>query len=194
MEECPRGLWYRFAKAMCRNAPQVRILSLPQSPDRKPQRLVSRDFLRKGAMDSREMDTDPEWIEVQERETERENLRFELLALLDIYGLDFRELEKELDQLRRSAFLRLDNPQWVCKDCSVVVRGEAYGDEHEYYNVHDDIWAQSGLGPNDGMLCIGCLEKRIGRELKSDDFGNCLINTHPLYIRSERFTDRLART
>jgi hypothetical protein len=143
-------------------------------------------------MDSREMDTDPEWIEVQERETQRENLRFEILSLLDIYEIDFSQLIGEIGSLSASAMARLDRGDWLCNDCGLVTRGEAYGDEHEYYNVHDDIWAQSGLGPNDGMLCIGCLEKRIGRKLKSDDFGNCLINTHPLYIRSERFTDRLS--
>ena len=34
---------------------------------------------------------------------------------------------------------------------------------HEYYMVQNDIWRVYRAG--DGMLCIGCLEKRMGRKL-----------------------------
>jgi hypothetical protein len=40
----------------------------------------------------------------------------------------------------------------------------------EYYMVRNEIWAASGLEPNDGMLCLRCLERRLGRELTLDDF------------------------
>lgn len=36
--------------------------------------------------------------------------------------------------------------------------------------VTDELWAASGLAPNDGMLCLVDLEKRIGRQLTLDDF------------------------
>ena len=42
-----------------------------------------------------------------------------------------------------------------------------------------------------GMLCIGCLEKRLGRELNEEDFLNCLLNSLPNLPRSERLTNRL---
>ena len=32
------------------------------------------------------------------------------------------------------------------------------------------IWKAAGLEPMGGCLCIGCLEKRIGRKLTSGDF------------------------
>jgi len=145
-------------------------------------------------MNSRDLDKDPEWIAVQERETIRENIRFEMLLLCDIYNVDIGYLMREAECIfRGTAIRRVTCEEDVCIDCHMQVRGGEYGDVHEYYNVHDDVWAQSGLGPDDGMLCIGGLEKRIGRELKADDCGNCLINTHPLYTRSERFIDRLSR-
>jgi hypothetical protein len=50
-----------------------------------------------------------------------------------------------------------------CVDCG--------GDFDEYdYSVEDAVWAASGLEPGGGLLCIGCLERRLGRRLKRDDF------------------------
>jgi hypothetical protein len=40
----------------------------------------------------------------------------------------------------------------------------------QYYSVVDDVWAASGLAPNGGMLCLACLEGRIGRPLTKEDF------------------------
>jgi hypothetical protein len=54
--------------------------------------------------------------------------------------------------------------KFLCVDCGKNTRGG------EYYSVHDELWAASGLGPNDGMLCLACLEKRIGRPLTIADF------------------------
>jgi hypothetical protein len=39
-----------------------------------------------------------------------------------------------------------------------------------YYMVSDELWAASGLKPHDGMLCLSCLEQRIGQPLTLDDF------------------------
>lgn len=46
----------------------------------------------------------------------------------------------------------------------------------EYYMVQDAIWSAVGIAPDDGMLCIACLEKRLGRELNAKDFTNVLLN------------------
>ena len=40
----------------------------------------------------------------------------------------------------------------------------------ELYRVKSGVWARAGIGERDGCLCIGCLEKRIGRQLKPEDF------------------------
>jgi hypothetical protein len=50
-----------------------------------------------------------------------------------------------------------------CVDCGEDKDGE-------YYMVADELWAASGLGPDDGMLCLVCLERRIGRRLAIGDF------------------------
>jgi hypothetical protein len=52
-----------------------------------------------------------------------------------------------------------------CVDCGVDTHNSG-----EYYSVSDEVWAASGLAPNDGMLCLADLERRIGRELILDDF------------------------
>jgi hypothetical protein len=48
---------------------------------------------------------------------------------------------------------------------SVQVRIDA---ECEIYQVRDAVWKAAGMG--DGCLCIGCLEKRLGRQLRPKDF------------------------
>jgi hypothetical protein len=46
----------------------------------------------------------------------------------------------------------------------------------EYYMVHDRVWehATNGL---DGHLCIGCLERRLGRTRQASDFPARPVNT-----------------
>ncbi len=69
-----------------------------------------------------------------------------------------------------------------CIDCGINTH-----DIHEYYMVRNSIWFSLGLKDNRGMLCIGCLEKRLGRRLDHSDFPNLPINTSP----ATRFSDRL---
>jgi hypothetical protein len=49
-------------------------------------------------------------------------------------------------------------------------------DRSEVYTVREAVWKAAGMEPYDGCLCIGCLEKRIGRKLKPKDF----LRGHPL--------------
>ena len=45
--------------------------------------------------------------------------------------------------------------------------------QSEVYYVHDFIWERAGMKKGkgcSGCLCIGCLEKRIGRKLMPMDF------------------------
>lgn len=75
-----------------------------------------------------------------------------------------------------------------CVDCGENT-SEHNGGLNEYYMVHDGVWALSGLGPNDGMLCIDCLERRIGRCLTAKDFPPVFING----FGSARMEARLSR-
>jgi hypothetical protein len=56
--------------------------------------------------------------------------------------------------------------------------------------VHDEVWARTGLGGDDGQLCIGCLEKRIGRRVGPGDFIDAPINQIGM-DRSLRLESRL---
>jgi hypothetical protein len=40
----------------------------------------------------------------------------------------------------------------------------------EVYMVRESVWKKAGMEPFGGCLCIGCLEKRLGRKLKPKDF------------------------
>jgi hypothetical protein len=40
----------------------------------------------------------------------------------------------------------------------------------EVYHVKDDVWKAAGMRAWNGCLCIGCLEQRLGRELRPKDF------------------------
>lgn len=43
-----------------------------------------------------------------------------------------------------------------------------------------------------GMLCIGCLEKRLGRKLIFKDFEDCGLNTHfNIDDKSDRLLERM---
>jgi hypothetical protein len=44
------------------------------------------------------------------------------------------------------------------------------GPDSEMYMVRDRVWMAALMNPMGGCLCIGCLEKRIGRRLKPKDF------------------------
>jgi hypothetical protein len=72
-----------------------------------------------------------------------------------------------------------------CKDCGVDTFPRTHG-SCEDYMVHHAIWLAAGMqdhrdgeGASAGChnyLCVGCLEKRLGRELTAADFIDVPIN------------------
>jgi hypothetical protein len=66
---------------------------------------------------------------------------------------------------------------------------------HEYYVVNDDLWFSSGMETDSGMLCLICLEHRIGRKLNHNDFMKLPLNdiTYRGNKFSNVFIDRLFR-
>lgn len=75
--------------------------------------------------------------------------------------------------------------RFECLDCGT---NTAFSDE--YYMVHDTVWDSVVKGG--GMLCIGCLEGRLGRTLTPQDFTLCMVNLdHRNYAKSERLLNRL---
>jgi hypothetical protein len=70
-----------------------------------------------------------------------------------------------------------------CSDCGMDTEPwPPHRGTQEHYLVLDDVWKQAGmpLGKKDpidglgtvggGILCVGCIEKRLGRLLTIDDF------------------------
>jgi hypothetical protein len=68
--------------------------------------------------------------------------------------------------------------------------------ETELYIVHRHIWKAAGLKEwsdrvESGVLCIGCLEKRIGRRLNRDDFDYDHVFNDPKLPGTRRRFERL---
>lgn len=75
---------------------------------------------------------------------------------------------------------------FTCLDCAVDT--DEIG---EYYMVNDYVWKQTGIAPDGGKLCIGCLETRIGRRLMSSDFPHYPINYAGIFRQSDRLRNRM---
>jgi hypothetical protein len=56
----------------------------------------------------------------------------------------------------------------LCRECGINTMTLG-----EFYMVHDSVWP---LEKDAGLLCIGCLEERIGRRLVPSDFTACPLN------------------
>lgn len=77
--------------------------------------------------------------------------------------------------------------KWLCVDCSDDTK-------YEHYFVKNEVWfGEANMGES-GMLCIGCLEQRIGRTLTASDFTSAHINDPRRYSKTARLVDRLTRT
>src|SRR5262245_26874344 len=71
----------------------------------------------------------------------------------------------------------------------------------EWYMVRDDVWEQAwaerrkswhGRVPGQEILCIGCLEQRLGRTLMACDFIDVEANDPSKHNISERMRNRLS--
>lgn len=75
--------------------------------------------------------------------------------------------------------------KFLCLDCKVDT-----GKIYEHYMLIEETWFaihQSKFG----MLCIGCVEKRLGRMLTKDDFNESHVNNPKLYPMSARLLSRI---
>jgi hypothetical protein len=62
----------------------------------------------------------------------------------------------------------------------------------EWYAVRDEVWLAAGVDSH-GILCIGCLESRLGRALSAPDFEKAALNDPAFGWHSDRLIDRLKR-
>lgn len=80
---------------------------------------------------------------------------------------------KELAEAALDFALRVEREtvmSFICLDCHVHT-----GRLKEYYMVKDELW-ESVVPDGEGMLCAGCLCKRLGRKLEPSDFDDVPIN------------------
>lgn len=79
----------------------------------------------------------------------------------------------------------MSRTKWLCLDCRVDT-----GKIGEHYFLNTAIWV-SVVGSKYGMLCIGCIEQRLGRKLQPSDFTNAYINSPKHASKSVRLLNRL---
>ncbi len=72
-----------------------------------------------------------------------------------------------------------------CVDCGCVLTEQGEG----FYMVQNEVWSAAGMEPTGGQLCIGCLEKRLGRTLLPEDFTDAPANGSGWWA-SERLVSR----
>ena len=73
--------------------------------------------------------------------------------------------------------------------------GQTVDELSEVYTVKSKIWKAAGMEPMGGCLCIGCLERRLGRMLRPKDFmPNHPFNSFPGTERLLARRDRPARS
>jgi hypothetical protein len=78
--------------------------------------------------------------------------------------------------------------KFACMDCH---RDTSSAGLKEYYMIQFDMWdALTSENERDRMLCIGCLEDRLGRELTPPDFTDCPVNRDK-YNKSVRLCTRI---
>lgn len=81
------------------------------------------------------------------------------------------------DRVTDAAFACLD-----CKACTLC--------NHEYYMVLDETWDEV-VPEREGMLCVGCIERRLKRTLCHTDFTDAPLNHDGVIPKSKRLYDRL---
>jgi hypothetical protein len=77
---------------------------------------------------------------------------------------------------RRNRFIEL-KPH-CCHDCYK----DTLGSPKDYYMVYYEVWYQYGLGDQPGMLCVNCLEQRMGHPLQALQLMAIPLNTYVGYI------------
>lgn len=73
---------------------------------------------------------------------------------------------------------------FTCRDCGVDTCKM-----QEFYMLTNEVWDEA-VADTKIILCIGCVEDRLGRRLAVKDFMDCIANTE-VHKMSIRLLDRL---
>lgn len=79
----------------------------------------------------------------------------------------------------------------TCADCGMETNHFNTDDrfDSEWYMVKNEIWAAATAERPANFLCVGCLERRIGRKLTPDDFKD--VPGNYTWPRSSRLDSRM---
>lgn len=106
-------------------------------------------------------------------------LRFDLIDILEWCEEEYKiepngRLKELLNHPDYKEFTR--QKSFCCYDCEI--------EDPDYYMVKEEIWKEYGASL--GQLCFKCLEKRMGRKLKVEDFTDCLVNNENEFVKNLR--------
>ena len=115
-------------------------------------------------------------------------------------GADAEELHAQMDhfigslQLATIESLEEEGMGAPCHDCGKDTRPCDFEDGYpaegwELYMVEPEVWEEAGAGDGRVFLCVGCLEERLGRKLRPEDFTAVDLN-EPSELDSSRLKDR----
>jgi hypothetical protein len=102
-------------------------------------------------------------------------------------GLDVETLhaivglwEANNDEITFDSLVRLGSPS-SCDGCGIDVTpydfyGQPVADSWEWFMVTDEVWQAASGDPSARFLCVGCLEARISRRLRPEDFSDFAVN------------------
>lgn len=88
--------------------------------------------------------------------------------------------------LQADAVWYRDMGRGPCMDCGRSTAGEDF-------MVNHALWAKHVADDGAGLICVGCLESRVGRRLHMGDFIHWPINNVNQGAKSPRLIDRLMR-
>lgn len=100
-----------------------------------------------------------------------------------------RRIQGLVGKAYNKEFYKLVDNMYPCYDCLYKTMAD------EYYMVLDELWEAAIGNTRIKFLCVGCIEKRLGRKLVSADFTDAPVNDlgHPAFnVRSRRLIERMS--
>ena len=64
--------------------------------------------------------------------------------------------------------LSINGDNWCCGGCSK----DCMENPKDYYMLEDEVWLRIN-GHSEGMLCVDCVEERLGHKLKAEEILRC---------------------
>jgi hypothetical protein len=116
---------------------------------------------------------------MRKRAEKAEEERDQLISALRVADHQYDAAQERIERLRKKMCFH-------CLDCREDTK--AIGED---YMVTNELWLSVVNDYDGGKLCVGCIEKRLGRELRTEDFTVVPLNNPRYGTKSERLKSRL---